>query len=174
MLPHPKDIFLPFPSYCKVSSYPEMQFFSLIIYSTWALVFCETKNCSYSERLCFKLNFRFKHVTAYKQLLVNVLLQNIITYGLLIKNCTILTKTVGTVEIKYSSTEKKISKLYLLTDEKTEGNVSYHVNYFILLCYTFNVISIGLLVFVLLLDSFKVLNHECKYHHYYYDWYFYQ
>lgn len=31
MLPHPKDIFLPSPSYYKVSSYPEMQFFSLII-----------------------------------------------------------------------------------------------------------------------------------------------
>ena len=83
-----------------------MSYFFLIVYSILALLFMRPK-IVVTQRGYVLNCFRFKHATVYKQLLANVLLQNIVTYGLQIKNYTILTKTVGTVEVKYCSTERK-------------------------------------------------------------------
>jgi len=105
MFPHPKDISFFFHHLLQLLSRNVVFLFNSIKHFNIAV--CEIKNCSYLERLSFILCFHFKHATLYKWLLANILLQNITTYGLQIMNCTSVTKTVGTVEIKYCSRNRK-------------------------------------------------------------------
>lgn len=155
MFPHPKDasFFSPPPSYYNVSGYPVLSYFFLTVYSILTMLFAETKNCSYSERLCFKLCFHFKHATVYKLFLANVFLQSILTYGPQIKNYTILTKTVGTVEIKYCSTEKNFQS-YVYCQSRRLRAMCYQVNYFIFSAIYLIWFPLELVVFGLLFHSF--------------------